>query len=310
MFDIVDENDNLLGIVKSRELVHKELIDWHRTTGIYIINDQDQLLCQQRSLAKDADPGEWQSFFGGHLKASENYISNAISELSEELGLHVKASDLIDIGQGRSEEYKHCYRVYVYRCNYSEAEFKFKDGEVEQVKWMTLSQFAQLKKSLGKNNFKFDSKLISYFDGYYTENPPSSLKNHPVISSGGVVVNSDGEILVVNQFGVSWSLPKGKVEQNEDILSAAKREIYEESGLSQLELVRTLGHFSRGGLTAQGDRYYKTIHLFLFKTSQMKLSPVDPHNPQALWIKKDEVAPLLTHYKDKEFFLSVLPELP
>ena len=54
-------------------------------------------------------------------------------------------------------------------------------------------------------------------------------------SAGGVVVNAEGKVLVVNQHGTSWSLPKGHIEDGEDALAAARREIYEESGVSDLE---------------------------------------------------------------------------
>ena len=49
-------------------------------------------------------------------------------------------------------------------------------------------------------------------------------------SAGGVVKNQEGKILVVNQRGTSWSLPKGHIEEGEDSLTASRREIEEESG--------------------------------------------------------------------------------
>jgi len=49
--------------------------------------------------------------------------------------------------------------------------------------------------------------------------------------------------------------------------------------------------------------------MFLFKTQQSYLKPVDPENPEAKWLKKEEVANLLTHPKDKEFFLSIMKEI-
>jgi ADP-ribose pyrophosphatase YjhB (NUDIX family) len=129
-------------------------------------------------------------------------------------------------------------------------------------------------------------------------------------SAGGVVVNKRGEILVVNQKGVSWSLPKGHIESGEDALTAARREIAEESGISQLEYVKDLGNYSRYRISKDGrssdETEIKTIHLFLFKTNQENLKPIDPENPEALWVAKDKVADLLTHPKDKEFFLKIV----
>ena len=124
-------------------------------------------------------------------------------------------------------------------------------------------------------------------------------------SAGGVVVNGRGEILVVSQHGTSWSLPKGRIEAGEDRLSAALREIHEESGITELEFVEELGSYRRYKLSGAGgeDRSeQKTIHMFLFRTNEEALAPLDPENPQALWVDKTEVAELLTHPKDREFY--------
>lgn len=125
-------------------------------------------------------------------------------------------------------------------------------------------------------------------------------------SAGGIVLNSGGLILVVNQHGTSWSLPKGHIEAGEDKLTAARREIYEESGVTELSLVRELGAYRRHRIGADGledESELKTIHMFLFTTRQDKLLPVDPENPLARWVLKERVAELLTHPRDKEFFL-------
>jgi len=127
-------------------------------------------------------------------------------------------------------------------------------------------------------------------------------------SAGGVVTNDKGEVLVVSQRGQSWSLPKGHVDPGEDALAAAKREIYEESGIRDLELVRELGSYERHKISWDGgdDRSErKVITMFLFRTSEKNLKPVDPDNPEARWVEKSKVALLLTHYKDKEFFRRV-----
>jgi hypothetical protein len=43
----------------------------------------------------------------------------------------------------------------------------------------------------------------------------------------------------------------------------------------------------------------------LFRTREKALKPVDRDNPEARWVEKSQVAPLLTHEKDKEFFRRV-----
>ena len=132
------------------------------------------------------------------------------------------------------------------------------------------------------------------------------------ISAGGVVLNNKGSVLVVSQRGTSWSLPKGWVEKGETYLEAAKREIYEESGISELSLVKELGSYQRYKIGPDGGDNLsdlKTIHMFLFKTGQNKLAPLDPDNPEARWVEKEEVADLLTHKKDKEFFRNVMSQI-
>ncbi len=132
------------------------------------------------------------------------------------------------------------------------------------------------------------------------------------VSAGGVVLNQQGEVLVVNQNNDSWSLPKGHVDEGETGFDAAMREIHEESGITDLSYVRDLGAYERWKIAQTGGNDFsemKKIIIYLFTTTEHDLKPVDPNNPEARWVKKEEVANLLTHPKDKEFFLSVLKDL-
>lgn len=131
------------------------------------------------------------------------------------------------------------------------------------------------------------------------------IKHH---SAGGVVINGRGQVVLVSQFGKSWSLPKGHVEEGEEVLETAKREIYEETGLTQLDFVEELGSYVRPimiGPNKVNPNILKKLTFFLFKTSQEKLLPVDPHNPQAVWVEAEKALDLLHHQKDKEFLESV-----
>src|SRR6185437_620721 len=105
------------------------------------------------------------------------------------------------------------------------------------------------------------------------------------ISAGGVVLNAKGEVAVASQYGHTWSLPKGHIEQGEDAMAAAKREIAEETGLTDLEYVKDLGSYARYKIGQDGrsedSSERKTIVMFLFKTTQEILKPTDPDNPEA-----------------------------
>jgi ADP-ribose pyrophosphatase YjhB (NUDIX family) len=128
----------------------------------------------------------------------------------------------------------------------------------------------------------------------------------PIIA-GGVVINELDEVIVVSQKGNSWSLPKGHIENNETELEAAIREIYEESGVKDLKFIKPLGSYERYSLDDQSE--LKMRIFFLFKASKQELHPIDPENPEAIWIHKDKVSEILTHPKDKEFFLKILKEI-
>lgn len=127
------------------------------------------------------------------------------------------------------------------------------------------------------------------------------------------MLNARGEVLVVNQRGNSWSLPKGHIDPGEDDLAAAKREIAEESGVTDLEFIQPLGTYVRPRISLTGGddvTELKTMRFFLFRTKQTTLRPADPDNPEARWVPRTKVPDLLTHPKDREFFRSILPELP
>ncbi len=123
-------------------------------------------------------------------------------------------------------------------------------------------------------------------------------------SAGGVIVNSRGEIAVVNQDGISWSLPKGHLIGDESPLSAAIREISEETGIQKLTLIRELGSYERLAENSEGRQEMKTITIFLFTTPELDLKPHDPANPAAQWVKPHSVADVLSNPADKEFFAS------
>ena len=125
-------------------------------------------------------------------------------------------------------------------------------------------------------------------DSWYVR--PASIGERT--SAGGVVVRAQaGEPLVAlarEGHHDAPVLPKGGVERGEDVESAARREIEEETGLSELTLVTKLGVLERLSFDKQ---LWLTTHVFLFTTQQVDGVPTDRsrHHHGPIWRRLDEL---------------------
>lgn len=133
-------------------------------------------------------------------------------------------------------------------------------------------------------------------------------------SAGGVVLDREGKLLLIEQHGNTWSLPKGGVEEGESELEAAKREIWEETGVRNLELVGELGSYERFSLAKDGVSEMKELGLrrrtfFLFRTDEEKLEPQDGEVTKAIWVSLEGALSMLSHPKDRKFLESVVQKI-
>ena len=128
-------------------------------------------------------------------------------------------------------------------------------------------------------------------------------------SAGGVVRNSRGEIALVKHDGWFWGFPKGHVDEGEDFITAARREIHEEVGITNLELKKEFEPYVRlrgdDQDKPEAERESKTLHMFLFDTSEQDFHLTDPRHDEARWVPVEDVADLLSHPRDKEFFVTI-----
>jgi 8-oxo-dGTP pyrophosphatase MutT (NUDIX family) len=93
-------------------------------------------------------------------------------------------------------------------------------------------------------------------------------------AAGGVVNNETGEILFIKRLG-RWDLPKGKMEKGESREESAVREIEEETGLSNVELVRFINTTYHVYIERNGDKVLKCTHWF-----EMNFNGEDTSKPQ------------------------------
>lgn len=85
LFDIIDENDHIIG-QELRSIVHQRGL-WHRGAHVILFTHDDKLLVQQRARNKSQSPLALDCSVSEHIIAGENYMQAATRGLSEELGL-------------------------------------------------------------------------------------------------------------------------------------------------------------------------------------------------------------------------------
>lgn len=128
-------------------------------------------------------------------------------------------------------------------------------------------------------------------------------------SAGGIIIGKDGKIVLVNNKNLTWwTPPKGRIEDGENILDAAKREIFEETGLKNIEYIKELGSLYHL-LNWEKKLVFKKITLLLFKTTETELKPQDSNNPEARWFTVDQAIEQMEGKQYKEFFTKIKHDL-
>ncbi len=101
----------------------------------------------------------------------------------------------------------------------------------------------------------------------------------------------------------SWVLPKGHVEEGESLEQAASREIYEEAGLDNVQLIKHLGTITRESVKSNGDVEQKTIHFYLAYApgDSQSHAPTDPKFIEVDWFSPGEAIELLPYESERAF---------
>lgn len=93
-------------------------------------------------------------------------------------------------------------------------------------------------------------------------------------AAGGVVHNTQGETLFIKRLG-KWDLPKGKMEKGESREESAVREIEEETGLQNVELLEFINTTYHIYVERNGDKILKYTYWF-----EMNFNGEDTSKPQ------------------------------
>ena len=114
----------------------------------------------------------------------------------------------------------------------------------------------------------------------------------PIDAAGGLVYNERGEMLMIFRRG-KWDLPKGKLDEGEDIAACALREVKEETGLKHLTLREKICD-TYHAYTQNNEQILKRTAWYKMEgTSADKLKPQKEENIlEARWVNERDIAPL------------------
>ena len=151
LIDVLDENGIKTGEILTRNEIHKKGL-WHRAIVVAIVNENNEVLMQQRSYKKDKNAGMWDISVAGHISTGQDALSAAAREINEEvsvnLGFNVDIKDFRYMFSYRKEQVikedyieRQFYDFFILRKNGLRIEnIKVQESEVEQVKFISLSE--------------------------------------------------------------------------------------------------------------------------------------------------------------------------
>ena len=81
---LVDKNDTQIGLMPKMEAHEKGIL--HRAFSVFVLNDNGDLMLQQRALHKYHSPGLWTNTCCSHQRDGESNIQAGTRRLQEEMG--------------------------------------------------------------------------------------------------------------------------------------------------------------------------------------------------------------------------------
>ncbi|WGH75896.1 isopentenyl-diphosphate Delta-isomerase [Tenacibaculum tangerinum] len=89
---LVDEQDNPIGVMEKLEAHEKALL--HRAFSVFVFNDKNELMLQQRAAEKYHSPLLWTNTCCSHQRAGESNIEAGKRRLQEEMGFSCELEEV------------------------------------------------------------------------------------------------------------------------------------------------------------------------------------------------------------------------
>ena len=147
---------------------------------------------------------------------------------------------------------------------------------------------------------------------YLTVKMDKKFKNLPLRNGVGIVVlNKDNKVFVAKRIDNPknfWQMPQGGVDDGEDSLSAAYRELEEETSIKNVELIKEidemtsyelpknlLGIIWKGKYRGQKQKWF--LMRYLGKDQEIDLNTTNPEFFEWKWIDLDMITKVVVDFK-------------
>ena len=164
LVDLLNKRKELVGKTCERNNVPNGF--YRLSIHIWIMNEKNEILIQQRSSNRKMFPNMWANT-GGACISGETSIKTVIRELKEELNIDVNKEHLEFIATYKRE--KDYVDVWLLKENINTKDIKFIDGEVQDVKWVSIDEWVNMLK---------EGIAIKLSTDYFLNYVNKIIKNH------------------------------------------------------------------------------------------------------------------------------------
>lgn len=160
---LVNNNDEPIGLMNKLEAHEKAVL--HRAFSVFILNDKNQIMLQQRAHHKYHSPLLWTNTCCSHQRAGETNIEAGKRRLEEEMGFSTELKELFHFiykapfDNGLTE-----HELDHVMIGYYNNEPNINDDEVESWKWMTIEE---IKFDMIQNPEQYTVWFKIIFDEFY-----------------------------------------------------------------------------------------------------------------------------------------------
>jgi len=148
-----------------------------------------------------------------------------------------------------------------------------------------------------------------------------NFKNLPYRKGVGMMVFNDQKKIFVGKRidnEKAWQMPQGGVDENENFEIAAKRELFEETGIQSIRIIKKsdneyvydlpkylLGKIWRGKYKGQKQKWF--LMKFLGPNNEININQKNPEFKEWKWVDIKILPDLIVSFK-KDLYVSIIKE--